>query len=56
MRATYNVGFDKVNVGDMANILSGAKLQPRAAVWPVIIAHLAAGIYYLAIKLAFGQS
>jgi hypothetical protein len=39
-----------------ANRLSDATASARAPLWPVLIAPLAAGIYYLAIKLAFEQS
>lgn len=40
----------------MATTLSGTESQPKFAVWPVVIAPVMAGVYYLSIKLAFGQS
>ena len=42
--------------GTMVSTSSVARPQLKAAVWPILIAPLAAGVYYLAVKLAFSQS
>lgn len=40
----------------MTGVMTGAATGPKAPVWPVVIAPLVGGVYYLAVKLAFGQS
>lgn len=40
----------------MVSTLSSTRPQSKAAIWPILIAPLAAGVYYLSVKLAFAQS
>jgi hypothetical protein len=40
----------------MANTMTGGAIRARASLWPVLIAPIVAGLYYLSIKLPFAQS
>jgi hypothetical protein len=56
LATSYHAKRQNLGEGDMAHSSSMVAKPPPAPLWPVFIAPLVAGVYYLSIKSAFAQS